>query len=117
MLNKPKAFIFAGANASGKSTLITHLLQENIIYGTYVNPEIIVSLYNGKKCFINNEFQRDVTWHLNLLEGTDIDEELSDEIAMMHVQFCESIKNSVITFSNTLEKTYDEKNKILATKR
>ena len=43
MTDKPKAFIFAGANASGKSTLITHLLQENIIYGTYVNPDLVLT--------------------------------------------------------------------------
>jgi len=42
MHNKAKAFIFAGANASGKSTLIAHLLQEKIIVGTYVNPDLVL---------------------------------------------------------------------------
>lgn len=243
MTNKPKAFIFAGANASGKSTLITHLLQEKIIYGTYVNPdlvlkhelgleetkenylkafefaqakreallnekqdiiletvfstqekidfikklkdsgyhvtlfftstdtpyinamyltqrvlngghdvpiaklisrrergfanikqatniidcliyldnsipsqppEIIVSLFNGKKCFENSEFKRDVTWHIDLLQDVIDTEELDNDIALLHINFCESIQKSVITFADTLEKSYIQKNEILA---
>jgi predicted ABC-type ATPase len=39
---QPNAFIFAGANASGKSTFITHLLSNNIIFGEFVNPDIIL---------------------------------------------------------------------------
>lgn len=43
MLNsKPKAFIFVGANASGKSTFISHLLDNKIIEGTYINPDLIL---------------------------------------------------------------------------
>jgi predicted ABC-type ATPase len=42
MLQQPNAFIFAGANASGKSTYITHLLNNNIIFGEYINPDIIL---------------------------------------------------------------------------
>ena len=243
MIDKPKAFIFAGANASGKSTLIAHLLQENIIDGTYVNPdlvlkhelqleetrenylkafklaqikretllkekkdliletvfstqekiefiqklknagyhvtlfftstdtpyinamyltqrvlngghdvpiaklisrrergftnikqatkiidcliyldnsipsqppEIIISLFNGKKCFENSEFKRDVTWHIDLLQGINEREELDTPIALMHINFCETIQQSVITFSDTLEKSYAQKNEILA---
>lgn len=41
-LQQPNAFIFAGANASGKSTYITHLLNNNIIFGEYINPDIIL---------------------------------------------------------------------------
>ena len=243
MIDKPKAFIFAGANASGKSTLITHLLQENIIYGTYVNPdlvlkyklkldetkenylkafelaqakreallnekqdiiletvfstqekiefikklkgsgyhvtlfftstdtpyinamyltqrvlngghdvpiaklisrrergfvnikqatdiidcliyldnsipsqppEIILSLFNGKRCFENSAFNRDVTWHVDLLQGITQSEELDSEVALMHINFCEIIQKSVVTFSDTLEKSYAQKNEILA---
>lgn len=40
--DKPKAFIFAGANASGKSTFITHLLNNNILNGEYINPDNIL---------------------------------------------------------------------------
>ena len=42
MLQQPNAFIFAGENASGKSTYITHLLNNNIIFGEYINPDIIL---------------------------------------------------------------------------
>ncbi len=243
MIDKPKAFIFAGANASGKSTLIAHLLQENIIDGTYVNPdlvlkhelkleetrenylkafelaqakreallkekkdiiletvfstqekiefieklkvagyhvtlfftstdtpyinamyltqrvlngghdvpiaklisrrergfanikkatkiidcliyldnsipsqppEIIISLFNGKKCFENSEFNRDVTWHIDLLQDITDREELDNDIALMHRNFCETIQKSVVTFSDTLAKSYAQKNEILA---
>jgi len=243
MIHKPKAFIFAGANASGKSTLITHLLQEKIIYGIYVNPdlvlkhelkleetrenylkafeiaqsrrekllsekkdiiletvfstqekiefieklksagyhvtlfftstdtpyinamyltqrvlngghdvpiaklisrrargfsnikkateiidcliyldnsipsqppEIIISLFNGKKCFENSEFNRDVTWHIDLLQDISDSEELDNDIALMHINFCETIQKSVVTFSDTLAKSYAQKNEILA---
>ena len=31
-----------------------------------------------------------------------------------HLQLCENIQNSSHTFGNTLEKTYTEKNKVLA---
>ena len=243
MMDKPKAFIFAGANASGKSTLIAHLLQEKIIDGTYVNPdlvlkhelkleetkenylkafqlaqlkreallkekkdiiletvfstqekikfieklkvagyhvtlfftstdtpyinamyltqrvlngghdvpiaklisrrergfanikqatkiidcliyldnsipsqppEIIVSLFNGKKCFENSEFNRDVSWHIDLLQDITDSEELDNDIALMHISFCETIQKSVVTFSDTLAKSYAQKNEILA---
>ena len=36
------AYIFAGANASGKSTLIAFLLSRELIKGTYVNPDLIL---------------------------------------------------------------------------
>jgi len=57
---QPNAFIFAGANASGKSTFITHLLSNNIIFGEFVNPDIILkeelqleeTLENYQKAFI-----------------------------------------------------------------
>lgn len=243
MNDKPKAFIFAGANASGKSTLIAHLLQEKIIAGIYVNPdlilkhelkleetrenyfkafklaqakretllqekkdiiletvfstqekidfieklksagyhvtlfftstdtpyinamylmqrvlngghdvplaklinrrergflnikqatkiidcliyldnsipseppEIIVSLFNGKKCFENSEFNRDVTWHIDLLQDITESEELDSDVALMHINFCETIHESVVTFSDTLAKSYSQKNEILA---
>lgn len=243
MIDKPKAFIFAGANASGKSTLIAHLLQEHIIEGTYINPdlvlkhelkleetkenyliafklaqkkrehllnkkqdiiletvfstqekidflhklknagyhvtlfftstdtpyinamyltqrvlngghdvpivklisrrergfanikkatdiidcliyldnsipsqppEIIISLFNGKKCFENSEFNRDVTWHLDLIEDVNESEDIDNEITLMHISFCETIQTSVITFADTLEKSYEQKNTILA---
>ncbi|MFK5937169.1 MAG: zeta toxin family protein [Sulfurimonas sp.] len=246
MINKPKAFIFAGANASGKSTLIAHLLQEKIIKGTYVNPdlvlkyelkleetkenylkafklaqvkreslleeqkdiiletvfstqekieflkklkvagyhvtlfftstdtpyinamyltqrvlngghdvpihklisrrergfanikratkiidcliyldnsipsqppEIIISLWLGKKCFENSKFNRNITWHINLLEDINTSKELNDNIALMHISFCETIQKSVVTFSKTLEKSYAQKNEILAGNR
>jgi len=42
MQNKPKAYIFAGANASGKSTFISHLLNNEIITGEYINPDLIL---------------------------------------------------------------------------
>lgn len=243
MITKPKAFIFAGANASGKSTLIAHLLQEKIINGTYVNPdlvlkhdlkleetkenylkafklaqekrelllkekkdiiletvfstqekiefikklneagyhvtvfftstdtpyinamyltqrvlngghdvpinklisrrergfsnikeatkiidcliyldnsipsqppEIIISLFNGEKCFENNQFNRDVTWHIDLIQDINQSQKLNSEIALMHISICETIQQSVLTFSDTLEKSYAQKNEILA---
>ena len=40
--NPPNTFIFAGANASGKSTYIAHLLEHKIIYGEYINPDLIL---------------------------------------------------------------------------
>ena len=243
MMNKPNAFIFAGANASGKSTLITHLLQEKIIYGTYVNPdlilkhdlkleetrenylkafelalskreallqdkkdiiletvfstqekiefikklknagyhvtlfftstdtpyinamyltqrvlngghdvpiaklisrrkrgfanikqatnlidcliyldnsipseppEIIISLFNGKRCFENTEFKRDVTWYIDLIQNINESEKLTSDVALMHIDFCTTIQQSVVTFSNTLAKSYAQKSAILA---
>ncbi|MEA1913990.1 MAG: zeta toxin family protein [Campylobacterota bacterium] len=39
---QPNAFIFAGANASGKSTYISHLLQNKIVFGEYINPDLIL---------------------------------------------------------------------------
>ena len=41
-MQKPNAFIFAGANASGKSTFIAHLKSQNIIHGEYINPDLIL---------------------------------------------------------------------------
>jgi len=69
---QPNAFIFAGANASGKSTFITHLLSNNIIFGEFVNPDIILkeelqleeTLENYQKAFIIGEERRN-----NLLEN------------------------------------------------
>ncbi len=39
---QPSAFIFAGANASGKSTFIAHLLLNKVIFGEYINPDLIL---------------------------------------------------------------------------
>jgi predicted ABC-type ATPase len=243
MIDQPKAFIFAGANASGKSTLIAHLLQEKIIEGIYVNPdlvlkhelkleetkenylkafklaqlkrekllqekkdiiletvfstqekiefieklkysgyhvtlfftstdtpyinamyltqrvlngghdvpiaklisrrekgfanikqatkmincliyldnsipsqppEIIISLFNGKTCFENRTFNREVTWHIDLLQDINNSEEADSDVALMHINFCETIQKSVVTFSDTLAKSYAQKNQILA---
>jgi len=41
-MNMPKAFIFAGANASGKSTFISFLLEKKLIGGEYINPDLIL---------------------------------------------------------------------------
>ncbi len=38
----PKAYIFAGANASGKSTFIAFLLENNLIDGIYINADLIL---------------------------------------------------------------------------
>lgn len=39
---QPKAYVFSGANASGKSTLITFLLENKIINGIYINADLIL---------------------------------------------------------------------------
>jgi len=39
---QPKAYIFAGANASGKSTFITFLLENRLIDGVYINADLIL---------------------------------------------------------------------------
>jgi len=77
-------------------------------------PEIIVSLFNGSKCFENSEFNRDVTWHVDLLQNITDSEELDNDIALMHINFCETIQKSVVTFSDTLAKSYAQKNEILS---
>jgi len=40
--HRPKAFIVGGANASGKSTFISFLLENGIIEGVYVSPDLIL---------------------------------------------------------------------------
>lgn len=245
MLKQPNAFIFAGANASGKSTFITHLLVNNIIFGEYINPDLVLkeelkldetkenyvkafqiaqnrryeaienqndiiletvfstqekidfiyklikadyhitlfftgtddpainllylldrvqngghdvpvkklldrrtkgcanikqiskdvdclifvdnsiyneppiivrSMYKNNICFINDTHDRELSWLSNVLnEETKILNE--DELSIVpkeHLQLCEDIQNSSNTFENTLLKTYNEKNKILA---
>lgn len=70
------AFIFAGANASGKSTYITHLLQNKIIWGEYISPDLILkeqlkldgTIENYKKAFEIGEQQR----HVAVLSQKDI---------------------------------------------
>jgi predicted ABC-type ATPase len=42
MQNNKKAYIFAGANASGKSTFITHLMLSQTVQGYYISPDIIL---------------------------------------------------------------------------
>lgn len=242
--NSLKAFIFAGANASGKSTFITHLLKNEIIYGEYINPDLILkndlkleetkenylrafevgekrrkkallerrdiivetvfsteekieylkqlkaagyhttlfftgtedsiinaiyllkrvqsgghdvplrkllerrekgfanikkvssiadclifidnsvvseapivlqSLYNGKVCFTNFNAGRDLTWLSNLkLENLSFStDEIKNEVPSEHFVFCEAIQNSTLTFSETLNMSYAEKNKVL----
>ena len=37
-----KAYIFTGTNASGKSTLISYLYENNFIDGIYINPDLIL---------------------------------------------------------------------------
>jgi predicted ABC-type ATPase len=42
MINQPKVYVFSGANASGKSTIIAFLLKEGIIKGKYINADLIL---------------------------------------------------------------------------
>jgi hypothetical protein len=77
-------------------------------------PEIIVSLYNGKICFKNSEFDREVTWHHTLLKDVEEDTNIEAEIEMMYIDFCHKIQKSVVTFSDTLEKSYEQKSVILS---
>jgi predicted ABC-type ATPase len=42
MVKIPKAFIFAGANASGKSTFISTLYANNLLSGEFINPDKIL---------------------------------------------------------------------------
>jgi len=242
MPSRPNAFIFAGANASGKSTFISHLIKDNIIDGEYVNPDlilkmelkaeenienytkafkiaeerryklvknkkniiletvfsteekidfvkhlkeegyhvtvfftgtesphinatylmqrvlngghdvplrklisrrergfknivvassivdcliyvdnsianspplIVLSLYSGKKCFENINFDRNVSWYKPLISKID-SVVLESDMLEKHISFCNIIQESVQTFSDTLDKTYDEKNIILS---
>jgi predicted ABC-type ATPase len=76
-------------------------------------PLIILSLYSGKKCFENMHFDRKVSWHKPLVENI-VETILEKDMIERHVSFCDTIQNSVLTFSDTLTKTYDEKNEILA---
>lgn len=39
---KPKAFIFAGANASGKSTFMSTLYANGLLSGEFINPDKIL---------------------------------------------------------------------------
>ncbi len=167
---KPNAFIFAGANASGKSTFITHLLLNHVIFGEYINPDLILkdeleleettenylkvfqiaeerrynaiknskdiivetvfstqekidfiyslieSMYKNNICYITDNHNREATWLENILEDS-IKVLQGDELKIVpkeHLQLCENIQNSSHTFGNTLEKTYTEKNKVLA---
>ncbi|MDF1883636.1 zeta toxin family protein [Sulfurimonas sp. SAG-AH-194-C21] len=107
MINKPKAFIFAGANASGKSTLIAHLLQEKIIYGTYVNPDLV----------LKHELKLEETRE-NYLKAFEVAqskrEELLSEKKDIILETVFSTQESVVTFSDTLAKSYAQKNEILA---
>ena len=77
-------------------------------------PEIIISLFNAKKCFENTNFNRNVTWYLDLVKDINESEDLQSNIALANINFCEMIQESVTTFSNTLEKSYAQKNKLLA---
>ena len=42
MHHQPKAYIFAGANASGKSTIVSFLLENRLIEGVYINADLIL---------------------------------------------------------------------------
>lgn len=42
MVMRPKAFIFAGANASGKSTFISTLYANGLLAGEFINPDKIL---------------------------------------------------------------------------
>lgn len=42
MHHQPKAYIFAGANVSGKSTIISFLLENRLIEGVYINADLIL---------------------------------------------------------------------------
>jgi len=42
MRYQPKAYIFVGANASGKSTIISFLLEKGLIEGVYINADLIL---------------------------------------------------------------------------
>jgi len=55
-----------------------------------------------------------VTCHLDLLTGIVDTPELESEVVLMHISFCETIQKNVVGFSATLEKSYEQKNEILA---
>lgn len=64
---KPKAFIFAGANASGKSTFISTLYANGLLAGEFINPDKILkeelqleeSVENYQKAFNIGEERRE----------------------------------------------------------
>jgi len=243
MQDKPNVFIFAGANASGKSTFITHLLQKERIYGTYVNPDlilkhelnleetaenyklafdmaekkrydlmkakeniiletvfstnekvdfiqklkengyhvtlfftgtdtphinaaylvqrvlsgghdvpirklidrrlrgfnnikkatpivdcliyvdnsvaneaprIITSLYAGSRCYTNTNLDRNITWHLDLLDGVVTNTSIDSNIVKIHIEFCETIQGEASSFSESINMSYGDKNELLS---
>ena len=77
-------------------------------------PQIILSLYNGIKCFENETFNRDVTWYIDLIESIDTQTSIDDKIARQQIEFCRIIERSVYNFSETLAKSYEQKSAILA---
>ena len=79
----------------------------------------VARMYKNNICYIKNDHNREATWLENILEdGTKI--LLGDELKIVpqeHLLLCENIQNSSHTFRTTLEKTYLEKNKVLAKER
>ncbi len=92
------------------------IFVDNSIYNE--PPTIVKSMYRNNICFINEVHDRELNWLENVInQETKILNE--DELAIVpkeHLQLCEDIQNSSNTFENTLLKTYNEKNKILAAK-
>jgi predicted ABC-type ATPase len=66
VMNQPKAIIFAGANASGKSTFVSTLYQNGVLHGEFINPDKILkedlklpeTLENYQKAFVIAEERR-----------------------------------------------------------
>ena len=90
------------------------IFVDNSIYDE--PPVIIKSMYKNNICYITDNHNREATWLENILEDS-IKVLQGDELKIVpkeHLQLCENIQNSSHTFGNTLEKTYTEKNKVLA---
>jgi len=80
----------------------------------YKAPVIVKSIYQNQICFINNNLDRNISWVDKLTQS--INQINENDVPQKHLDFCNSITNSLSDFSKTLNKNYNEKNNILKTK-
>lgn len=79
-------------------------------------PQVIKSLYKGKLCFLNDNFNRNITWIENIVSAEALEEIDSSEVPYEHLQMCMDIVKKSDEFHNILKKSYNEKNSILSKK-
>lgn len=79
-------------------------------------PQVIKSLYKGKLCFLNYNFDRKITWIENIADPKTLEKISSSQVPREHLQMCMDIVEKSDEFHNILKKSYNEKNFILSKK-